>query len=196
MTRPRFEPIGGEVGACPCRQPANRRQNRLVKDTFLFRTFVDSYNELVRHLTVKLRSRSDADDVAQETFLKISRMGGDTVVENPRSYLFRMADNAAIDHLRRQKVRTRFVSGEPDIERPAEEPSPEEQADYRQRLALLARIVDDLPPRQKQAFVLHKFDGLGHQEIAARLGISRSAVEKLLMKALATCRDRLEEHLE
>ena len=177
-------------------QSSSRRQNRLVKDTFLFRTFVESYNELVRHLTVKLRSRSDADDVAQETFLKISRMVGDTVVDNPRSYLFRMADNAAIDHLRRQKVRTRFVSGEPETERPAEEPSPEEQADYRQRLALLARIVDDLPPRQKQAFVLHKFDGLGHQEIAARLGISRSAVEKLLMKALATCRDRLGEHLE
>lgn len=177
-------------------QSSSRRQNRLVKDTFLFRTFVDSYTELVRHLTVKLRSRSDADDVAQETFLKISRMGGNTVVDNPRSYLFRIADNAAIDHLRRQKVRTRLVSGEPETEQPGQEPSPEEQADYRQRLALLARIVDDLPPRQKQAFVLHKFDGLGHQEIAARLGISRSAVEKLLMKALATCRDRFEEHLE
>ncbi|WP_286157320.1 sigma-70 family RNA polymerase sigma factor [Sinorhizobium sp. RAC02] len=157
---------------------------------------MDSYNELVRHLTVKLRSRSDANDVAQETFLKISRMGGDTVVDNPRSYLFRMADNAAIDHLRRQKVRTRLASDEPAIEQPADTPSPEEQVDYRQRLVLLTRIVDDLPPRQKQAFVLHKFDGLGHQEIAAKLGISRSAVEKLLMKALATCRDRFGEHLE
>jgi RNA polymerase sigma factor (sigma-70 family) len=178
------------------RQSANRRQNRLVKDKFLFRTFVDSYHELVRHLTLKLRSRSDADDVAQETFLKISRMAGDTVVDNPRSYLFRMADNAAIDHLRRQKVRQRLASGEPATEQPADAPSPEEQVDYRQRLVLLARIVDGLPLRQKQAFVLHKFDGLGHQEIAVELGISRSAVEKLLMKALATCRDRLGEHLE
>ncbi|MNL68404.1 putative RNA polymerase sigma factor FecI [compost metagenome] len=68
--------------------------------------------------------------------------------------------------------------------------------DYRQRLAALERVIADLPSRQREVFLMHKFDGLSHSEIAAELGITRSAVEKLIMKALAACRDRLDGLLD
>ncbi|MBX8814512.1 RNA polymerase sigma factor, partial [Ochrobactrum sp. MR34] len=53
-----------------------------------------------------------------------------------------------------------------------------------------------LPPRQRDVFLMHKFDGLSHTEIAQKLGITRSGVEKLIMKALAHCREHLGKHLE
>ena len=54
----------------------------------------------------------------------------------------------------------------------------------RQRLARLVAGVEQLPPQVAAAFRLHKFDGLTHGEVAARLGVSRSAVEKYIMSAL------------
>ena len=54
----------------------------------------------------------------------------------------------------------------------------------RERLALMLAIVDTLPPKCAQAFRLHKFDGLTHQQVALAMGISRSAVEKHISAAL------------
>lgn len=61
----------------------------------------------------------------------------------------------------------------------------------RERLRLLAHAIAELPPRRREVFLLHKIDGLSHSQVAERLGISRSKVEKHVMKALAHCRDRL-----
>ena len=54
----------------------------------------------------------------------------------------------------------------------------------RQRLALLTRALSDLPDKTSAIFRLHKFEGLSYAEVAARLGISRSSVEKHMMDAL------------
>ena len=75
-------------------------------------------------------------------------------------------------------------------------PSPEQVTDYRERLAVLNKIIAELPPRQKEVFLLHKFDGLTHTEISERLGISRIAVEKLIMKSLLKCRTHLGDLLD
>jgi RNA polymerase sigma-70 factor (ECF subfamily) len=123
-------------------------------------------------------------------------MGSDAHVENPRSYLFRIADNLAIDHLRRNAQKTRYFVDTEEPDAPANEPSQEETADYRQRLQMLRRAVAELPPRQRMAFQLHKIEGLSYTEVGARMGIGRTAVEKLIRKAFAHCRDRLDGLLD
>lgn len=150
---------------------------------------MDSYGDLLRHLSRRLGGSVDASDVLQDTFLRIEKIPADVDIRNPRSYLFRIADNVAIDHLRGKKSRSRYiVDGElPEAE--ADQVSAEQTLDYRQRLAVLERAVAGLPQRQRQVFLMHKYDGLSHSQIAEELAISRSAVEKLIMKALATCRD-------
>ena len=55
----------------------------------------------------------------------------------------------------------------------------------------LERAIDDLPRRQREVILLHKFEGLSYSAIAERLGISKNTVMVHMMRALAHCRDRL-----
>lgn len=153
--------------------------------------FAASYVELRRYLARRFGSRIEPEDVLQDTFLRLQNVPAEAEIKNTRSYLFRAAANQATDHIRaRQAFDRRFdLSDDPD--HADETPSPEAVADYRQRLKVLERAVLDLPARQRQVFLMHKIDGLSHAEIASALGITRSAVEKLVMKALAHLRDRL-----
>lgn len=160
--------------------------------TSLVRLLVSHYSELTRHLSRRLGSPQCASDVVHDTYLRLQGLKAVPDMDNPRAYLFRMADNLAIDRLRAQGREGRRRDGEEVLAvQPSETPDAEASADYRQRLRLLARAVDELPPRCREVFLMHKMDGLGHAEIARRLGISRSAVEKHVMRALAHCRDRL-----
>lgn len=161
------------------------------KNRKILESFAGSYSDLLRHLTRRLGRENDAADVMQDTFLKLQSIPADLDIRNERSYLFRIADNLATDHLRRQqKIGQRFASME-DFDSPDKAPLADQVVDYRQRLARLEDAIAELPDRQRQVFLMHKYDGLSHSEIAMELRISRSAVEKLIMKALAHCRNRL-----
>ncbi|MFT4163562.1 RNA polymerase sigma factor [Shinella sp.] len=153
--------------------------------------FAASYMELSRYLVRRFGSNVEPEDVLQDTFLRLQNVPAEAEIKNPRSYLFRVAKNQATDHIRaRQAFERRFSLGE-DPDHADEKPSPEAVVDYRQRLGMLERAVLQLPPRQRQVFLMHKIDGLSHAEIARELGITKSAVEKLVMKALGHLRDRL-----
>ncbi|MGF6175842.1 RNA polymerase sigma factor [Ensifer sp. 4252] len=162
----------------------------------ILQVLTESYGDLARHVARRFKGRADADDVIQDTYLRVRNIPSDAPIQNPKAYLFRMADNVAVDHVRRRVAQERHISPTevPDME--SGEVSADQVVDYRQRLAALERVIADLPPRQREVFLMHKFDGLSHSEIAAELGITRSAVEKLIMKALATCRERLDGLLD
>lgn len=150
------------------------------------------YQELLRHLTRRLGSASAAADVAQDTWLRLRRAEAVPELQNPQAYLFRIADNLARDRLRSDATRARtLLPAEFGEDRPSNAPGADSVLDHRQRLRVLGRAVAELPPKCREVFLLHKFDGLSHGEIAARLGISRSMVEKHVMKALAHCRDHM-----
>lgn len=166
------------------------------KTSNLIQVLSESYGELVGYLTRRLGGRSEAEDAFQDTFLKARGITAPPDIANPRAYLFRIAENVATDHLRGRVARGRYLSGEELPEAPADIASAEEIVDYRQRLRRLEAIIDTLPARQKQVFLMHKFDGLSHAEIARELGITKSGVEKLVMKALATCRQKMDDLLD
>ncbi|MGH8547062.1 MAG: sigma-70 family RNA polymerase sigma factor, partial [Methylococcales bacterium] len=71
--------------------------------------------------------------------------------------------------------------------------SSEDWLAVRQKLEILDRAVAELPPKCRQVFLLRKVEQLSHAEIAERLGISRSMVEKHLHRAMMHCRDRIFE---
>ncbi len=121
-----------------------------------------------------------AEDLAQETYLKLVRSDGAGQVRNPRALLMRVASNVAIDQQRRAWRETDASVSADDIEA---FPTPPLQ----QEALLLKQIVLALPPKLRDVFVLNQIEGLTHQEIARLRGLSVKTVEWRMRKALARC---------
>jgi RNA polymerase sigma-70 factor (ECF subfamily) len=163
----------------------------------LLTLLTENYGELVKRLSLRVGGTVDANDIVQDAFLRLQRVSAEQIIENPRSYLFRIADNLAIDHIRSRTSQARRLEQVGDIHLIASgDPSPERIIDYRQRLARLEGVISELPDRQRKAFLMHKLDGLSHSEVAQVMGISKSGVEKLITKALARCRDGLDDLID
>lgn len=143
-----------------------------------------------RFFSVRTRAGQDVEDLMQDLFLKVQRVDGNAI-ENTSAYLYRLASNLLLDRLR---VRRRAEARDTDWRRVshttlngadvADTPDAEAAVDARMRLERLTHALAELPPKTRQVFWLHKFDGLTHAETAAHLGISRSAVEKHIARAL------------
>lgn len=166
----------------------------------LVRLYHELRGELLRFLAARLGDADEAEEVVQELFLRIHTLP-DGPVANARGYLFRAAQNLALDKVRERRRRSArdgawldlnqlsTASGEPIDTRP----DVEELLVERERTAALASAIAALPPGAGRVFRLHKIEGIPHAEIAARLGISRSGVEKHLAVAMTHLRRALLE---
>jgi RNA polymerase sigma factor (sigma-70 family) len=161
--------------------------------------FEHYYRELLNFLARKLRDRDAAADLTQESFARVyaaERSG--IAIRDPRALLYRTARNLITDDYRRTSTRqdaTAPVAGEeiPSADEQAgpEAWEPENAAMTRQRFEAIATIVDKLPPRCREAFILVKFDGLTHLETAHRMGIAVKTVEMQIQIALDACWEHL-----
>lgn len=155
--------------------------------------------DLVRFFTVRTGSAAAAEDVVQEIWLKLSTTEAPDDLRSPEAYLYRIGSNVLLDrrrHDRRQAAREAgwaLVAAGPGPDPAAEEPPPDQAIAARQRLAAVLSALDDLPPKAAHAFRLHKLEGLSHAEVAQRMGVSRSAVEKYMIAALRHLAGRVGE---
>lgn len=150
-------------------------------------------HELVNHLFRMVNCYETAQDLAQESYLILARSASVAVIDQPRGFLYRTASNLALDHLRHNKIIARHANLAATADEP-KQASTEAEIAKKQWRSLLAAAVDELPPRCKDAFILHKIHGLSYREVAHRLGVSESAVEKHIAKGLLHCRNRLGGH--
>ncbi|MFT3803616.1 MAG: sigma-70 family RNA polymerase sigma factor [Burkholderiaceae bacterium] len=150
------------------------------------------YDELLRYLTREVKDSDEAQDLVQETYGRVlARVATGERIEDLRGLLYEIARNLLIDRHRRMRVR-KHVSDEAlaGMHAPASE-EPETRYAGQQRVRLLERTIENLPLRCRQAFVLHKLDGLPQAEVAARMGVSLNMVERHIMLAIAVCRKAL-----
>ncbi|RVT90933.1 RNA polymerase sigma factor [Sphingomonas crocodyli] len=139
-------------------------------------------------------SLSVAEDVTQSLWFRIQRIEDDPPIINKRAFLFRLATNLATDHVRAARRHSAlFESGMLPTEVADDRPSVERSLIGRERLEKVLAALDELPPRVRQVFVMRKFDELPVAEIADRLGLSRSAIAKMLQRALLHCDARLHD---
>lgn len=146
---------------------------------------------LRRYLSARLGNESDANDLAQEAFIRFSNIPGDTVVENPQGYLFRIAANLAGRFLKSRSATPPAVDLQ-DIEETSEASDGDtfqRGMEARSAVRRLDAILEELPPLYRAVLLLRKRDGFSHTEIAERLGISPHTVHHYLTKALARCRE-------
>lgn len=148
--------------------------------------------ELINHLSRIVKCPDTAQDLVQDSYIILAKTSIDTPIEHPRGFLYRIAGNLALDYLRHSKIVERHV--ETHVADEAQHPSPEQEVGADQRRTLLHLAIAELPPRCRDVFILHKLRGLSYREIAQRLAISESAVEKHIIKGLQHCRDRLGPH--
>ncbi|WP_248920808.1 sigma-70 family RNA polymerase sigma factor [Pseudomonas entomophila] len=149
------------------------------------------YRELVSFLSARLGNRQAAEDVAHDAYLRVLERGEGEQIEHPRAFLYRTALNLVVDRHRRQQIRQAEPLEILDSDERWHSPAPVQGMQLDQRLALMQRALNELSVQCRDSFLLRKIDGLSHQQIAERLGISRSLVEKHIVNAMKHCRVRM-----
>jgi RNA polymerase sigma factor (sigma-70 family) len=153
-------------------------------------------SELRRFLEALCQDPHDAEDLLQELWIKAANTPVGPV-GNGRAYLFRMANNLAIDQFRsRQQAKARQASWLESLGRghglPEDQPDPAPSAESaisgREEAEALAEAILALPQGARRALTLHRLEGLSHAEVARAMGISRSGVEKHLALAMRRLR--------
>ena len=157
------------------------------------------YRELLNFLHRQLNDRDSAADLAQESYARVLAVqhAGRNILD-VRALLYRTARNLLVDQHRRAEVRRHdSLNAIAEDEQPAAPASlqPEGALASQQTLRAYVGAIEGLPPRCREAFMLHIFDELTHAQVAQRMGISVSAVEKHVVRGMLACR-RCERRLQ
>jgi RNA polymerase sigma-70 factor (ECF subfamily) len=149
------------------------------------------YANVYRYALSQLRSPQDAEDAAQNTFLRaFAALQKGTVPENEVAWLFKIAHNVCSSS-KLAWLRRRRVEAPRDLTMlPVEPASPESRRD---ELTGLEDALASMPPRLREAFLLREWQGLSYAEIAERLDTSHSAVETLIFRARKHLAQQLEQ---
>ncbi|MEH6415772.1 RNA polymerase sigma factor [Pseudomonas sp. CGJS7] len=173
-------------------QPATTRQGG--DDHFV--GFLREHREpLIAFLRKSAASHEDAQDIAQETMMRMLRYR-DQPADALKILMYRIAINALNDRGRRQKTRhaPEHVSLDEDYHAlPSQEPSHDQRVATEQELALVRAAIMQLPMRSRQIYLLNRINGMSYTQIARHCGISVKAVEKNIGRALALLRARMKE---
>lgn len=148
------------------------------------RVFREHNRKLVGLLVTRLKNEQEAEEVAQEAYVKVLQLEpGQGAVSYLRSYLFRVAENLAIDRLRQRRIRAQLDRLE-SVDDFFEEPRAERAAIAAQEVELLKRVVAELPDTCREVFRLHKLADRPILEVAAILGLQERMVRRHLRRAL------------
>jgi len=151
-------------------------------------TIYQSHNNwLIHWLYRRLGCRYDAADLAQDTFLRLLVKPGKLKnMRTPRKWLSVIARGMMIDLFRRRAVEAAYLERLAAMEGPVEI-SPETRALFLETLNLIDKTLDGLSPKIRTAFLLSRLQGLTYAQIAERLEVSTSSVEKYMATAMRHC---------
>jgi RNA polymerase sigma factor (sigma-70 family) len=163
----------------------------VLSDSDLEAVFFDARTDLERMLRSRVRDAHLAADLTQDVFLRLRRIR--TPLPNrdeARLYLFQVARNLAIDHQRVEGGRTRILAGAAVLFEEVQT-SPEDEALASDQIRIVDAALDELPRHCRQVLYMSRLLGMSHGEIALALNVSKSLVEKYVVRALLHCREKL-----
>jgi RNA polymerase sigma factor (sigma-70 family) len=137
-------------------------------------------------LRKKLGCAQQAADLAQDTFMRVIVSRNVNEVREPRAYLSTIAHGLVVNHFRRADLERAYLETLENLPQP-QAPSPETTALVLEALSEISRILDRLPARAQEIFLLSQLDGLTYPQIAERFGVTVNTVQKSMIKTVQHC---------
>ena len=161
-----------------------------------FETVVAAHHSEIFRYLLRVTSRSgDADDLSQETFLRAYRAwDGLDEDANVRAWLFTIATNLARNYFRSESRRRRAYAGVSEVRTDVDPAGPEHAWRFHETRAIVERVVDGLPVKQRLAFVLRKLHDLEYDAIGKSLSCSPESARAHVFQALKKIRLGLNGH--
>ena len=145
-------------------EPPGRAPGHADQVAALYR---ENHGALLALLQCRLSSRADAQEIAQEVYVRLLTMNDLAHVDSPRSFLFRMAINLSVDYLRKRAVRANRPP-EPIDEDLQGTPLPEQHLWAGQQWTRVQTALRELPSKSSRAFVMHVVEGRDFRSSPAR----------------------------
>jgi RNA polymerase sigma factor (sigma-70 family) len=162
-----------------------------ARSQLIERIFREHNEALLRFLALRVRSQQAAKDIAQEAYVRLLQLDQPGAVSYLRAFLFKTAANLAVDHIRHEQT-ARRIKQTKLFEALTAPSTPEQSTDGAQELRLVERLIAQLPPKCRRAFLLHRVGDLDISDIALQMGLSERMVRTYVVRALVYCRTALE----
>jgi len=186
--------VGGDPGSprTEARGDRDLAERVLSGDRDAFEGLYRQHSHRLYNLVYRMVGANEADDLLQDVFLQAYRKLGSYKGESSLgTWLYRLAANLCLDHLRSKQGKMGQVTDSLDEEDAAPLRSPFRPAEANNARLDLEQGIAALPPSYRAAFVLHDVEGYQHDEIARILGIAEGSSKSLLHKARLRLRDML-----
>jgi len=171
--------------------PLNFRSGTPVSQSHFNQVFLAQRVVLLRTLQRMVSNHSTAEDLLQETYLRVTRALSERPIDHLEPFVYQTARNLALDHLRARRIHARtMIEDAPlaEVQNVVSQVSTPEDATHAKRLLEgLSASLAQLSPRQQQIFTLSRLQGCSYVEIAEQLGVSASTVQKELKLVMAIC---------
>lgn len=150
--------------------------------------YADHHRWLLGWLRRKANGADYAADLAQETFVRILCQPEHccAAMREPRAYLATVAQRLLINYAERQSLERAYLEVLVQLP-PCQAPSPEERLLILESLHEIDRMLDGLPPKTREAFLLSQLEGLGYSDIGQRLGVTVRTVKRYMAAAFMQC---------
>ncbi len=155
--------------------------------------FDNNFEQLRDYIYYKCGKIEQAEDVAQEAFLKLWEKRAEVKKDTVVSYLFRIAHNIFINQTRHAKVSFNFQSQNNMQE--VDSSTPQFELEFKEFDALLQKALANLPEKTRVTFLMNRIDGMKYKEIAERLEISIKTVEKRMQNAVNQLKESINHKL-
>lgn len=140
--------------------------------------------DLLARIRRRTRSDQDAEDLLHSAWLRLFAYRAEREVREPAAFLVQTAAHLAIDRHRRDRHTSAMPVETLGLSLEDASPLQDEVLEHRERLRRVEAGLKKLPPRTRQVILMHRVEGMKLREIALAIGISQSAVEKHLAKAV------------
>ena len=145
--------------------------------------------DVLRFLQSRLANSHEAEDLAQEVYLRLLRVKDNERIHNPRAYVLRVAANVLFEW--RLLARNRLSHSADPLDQMLDGQDTQHEAEIQQDVRRLEAALAMLSPKCRAVLLMHRRDRYTYEEIAAKLEISVSMVKKYLVKGLSVCQQSI-----